>query len=213
MEREEFVATQLAEAAAAKEKQANMTSTRGSGPAGGSQYDCKCASAAHEPAFLGTMRALTAGNPSKPQLTSPMPPPDRSTSIDTASSSSSDTSSDAGSAECSPRGPLHTLNVRMGALPDLGGPQPSALEMGSASSITLGGHRGPRLPKPWLIHTGNSLAHGHMGAGVECDAGSEPDYDSDEEETVPLAAAIEACVVRRVLSQYACTSSACLRWA
>jgi len=103
----------------------------------------------------------------------------------------------------------------MGALPDLGTPQPSALEMGSASGITLGGHRGPRLPKPWLTchQNGNGLSHGHMGAGVECDTGSELDYDSDEEETVPLAAAIEACVVRRVLSQYACTSAACLRCA
>lgn len=221
MDREEFISSRLAEAAAAavtKRKKSNW-SAQAAAAVGSSPEGIRSGKlAAHEPAFLGTMRVLTAAGPSsRPQLFT-MPPGSPTSTSSTVSHSTScpdggsDCSSEASSAESSPRELTYSLNARMGALPHLGAPEPSALEMASTNGVSMGGP-GPRLPKPWMVGRPNGgLSHGHADVSAPaCD--TDWDSDKDEEDTVPLEAAVEACIVRRVLSQYACTGSACLRCA
>lgn len=234
MEREEFVEAELAKAAAAAAAaKKELVHQRGQAAAVGPSPQCSHGSktAAHEPAFLGTMRVLTAGGPTRPQLSPCLPPAASPTSPISNTNSSSSSSSgparneagsngtdcdgdEASSAESTPRAVINALGARMGVLPNLGAPQPSALEMASANGFSMSAHTGPRLPKPWLLSGRQPNGRASFGGATACDpCWGALDEDEDEEETVPLEAAVEACVVRRMLSQYACTGSACIRCA
>ena len=226
LEREEFVESELARAAAAKREAANQRGQAAVvGPSPEHNHGSK--SAAHEPAFLGTMRMLTAGGPTRPHLSPCLPPAVSPTSpiSNTASSGSSSgpagmeagssgATSEASSAESTPRTATNPTGARMWLLPHLGAPHPSALEMASANGFAMSAHNGPRLPKPWMLsgrQPNGRASSGGAAASDPCWGDLGEDEDEDEEETVPLEAAVEACVVRRMLSQYACTGSACIR--
>ncbi|BDA47345.1 probable gamma-tubulin complex component 6 at C-terminar half [Coccomyxa sp. Obi] len=229
LEREEFVEAELAAAAAAAAAKRETAHQSGQGAAAGPSPEHSRGGkfAAHEPAFLGTMRVLTAGSPTRPHLSPCLPPAVSPTSPisntnssgsssgparnEARSSSADSDSNEASSTESTPRAATNPLGARMGVLPNLGAPQPSALDMVSANGFSKSAHNGPRLPKPWMLSGRQPNGRASFGGSATCDPCWDVDEDEDDEEAVPLEAAVEACVVRRMLSQYACTGSACIR--
>lgn len=90
-----------------------------------------------------------------------------------------------------------------------------SLSAESLESLLSGGEKGddspmsrqPGMGLPACMHGIGSMPAGAAVAG--CWQRERP----EEQESLTLAAVLEACVVRRALSQYACTSRACLRYA
>lgn len=123
-----------------------------------------------------------------------------SDSIMASNTGASTDSSAHSSAQSSPRTVVPVrLPCRAAKLPDVGEPLPSPHDMATSLEDLMHDHRTAAL-----------VAWGAPPADISSSGGA-VNEDGCDYSLVPLAVAIEACVVRRALSQYACTSSACMR--
>ncbi len=87
---------------------------------------------------------------------------------------------------------------------------PSAESLGSLLSGEEGGADSP-MSQPPAMGGLPCLKGGAALAGAAVRGSRSAQVTEEQEESVPLAAALEACVARRALLQYAATARACLR--